>query len=86
MKELKALEQIITEKVPGLSHVWKDLIKKVAYEYAHQEVKKYLEIAAEEAEIICGGKGDNCLQCMGGGCEEPIIKKESITDIKIELT
>lgn len=42
--------------------------------------KEALEKAAENAEITCSRKTTNCKQCYGGGCENPIVEKESITN------
>ena len=42
--------------------------------------KAALEKAAENAEITCSRKTTHCKQCYGGGCENPIVEKESITN------
>ena len=42
--------------------------------------KLALEKAAENAEITCSRKTTHCMQCYGGGCENPIVEKESITN------
>ena len=42
--------------------------------------KEALEKAAENAEITCSRKTTHCKQCYGGGCENPIVEKESITN------
>lgn len=42
--------------------------------------KESLEKAAENAEITCSRKTTHCKQCYGGGCENPIVEKESITN------
>ena len=42
--------------------------------------KLALEKAAENAEITCSRKTTHCKQCYGGGCENPIVEKESITN------
>ena len=42
--------------------------------------KLALEKAVENAEITCSRKTTHCKQCYGGGCENPIVEKESITN------
>lgn len=69
---------------------WADLYRTAGYYdetkfFAHElatdqliqnELKKKI---VEEADIICGRKTKKeCMQCYGGGCENPIIDKQSI--------
>lgn len=42
--------------------------------------KLALEKAAENTEITCSRKTTHCKQCYGGGCENPIVEKDSITN------
>ena len=53
----------------------KDVVR-IMKEYAEQEVKKHLEIAANEADVIYRGHSFG----------DYIVDKESITSIQIELT
>ena len=68
---------------------WEDLIednwKTILMESHMNEIciraqKAALEKAAENAEITCSRKTTHCKQCYGGGCENPIVEKESITN------
>lgn len=56
-----------------------DDVKKAMIEFAKLTVQAALEVAYNNADIVCGRKTKkDCKQCMGGGCEKPIIDKDSI--------
>lgn len=91
--ELKTIEEILKSK--GITpeskhHSYEYLYKSVidSYrEYTMQEVERYLEIAADEAKLIIGDYRMDRYDINDGFIEEAIfVDKESITNIKIELT
>lgn len=48
-------------------------------EFTKLHVKAALEAASENAVIVCKkGADHDCKACYGGGCEEPMIDKDSI--------
>jgi hypothetical protein len=48
-------------------------------EFAKRHAEDALKEASEQAYIVCGRKTKkDCKQCMGGGCEKPIIDEDSI--------
>ena len=53
-------------------------------QYAKLHVTAALENAYKNGDIVCGRKQKkDCIQCYGGGCEKPIIDKDSILNIQL---
>lgn len=51
----------------------------IARQLIAYHVEAALKAAYEKGNIVCPkGENYNCLQCMGGACEESIIDKDSI--------
>lgn len=82
MSKLEELYKIMKDEAPyGFHPTVKKYIIELAEIYAQECCKASLEEASKNITIICGSKTKYCKQCMGGGCEMPIVDKSTVVSL-----
>lgn len=69
-------EEFIEERFSEVPWQYIDIVN-LMKDFAAHHIILALEAAHKNAEITCGSK-KICMMCYGGGCENPIVSKNSI--------